>query len=77
MGCVLLFSFMSFVSFSSLFVIYRGISHSAISDMQTIQQDAPEKQSSKFDRYESRSSRSRNFYDDDFEPEGFSSKSAK
>ncbi|KAJ8314498.1 hypothetical protein KUTeg_006648 [Tegillarca granosa] len=54
-----------------------GISHSAISDMQTIQQDAPERSGSKFDRYESRSSRSRNFYDDDFEPEGFSSRSSK
>ena len=51
----------------------RGLSHSAMTDMQTINQDTPEKDNkSRLDKYSSRSTRSRNFFEDELDDMGFS-----
>ncbi|ESO84106.1 hypothetical protein LOTGIDRAFT_108053 [Lottia gigantea] len=52
----------------------RGMSHSAISDMQTIEQTSPDK-GNRYDRG-SKSSRNRDFFEDEFENLGFSSSSS-
>lgn len=62
-------------------MIFRGISHSAISDMQTIQQEAPSRSRNKdqdLDLYSTRSStrdRDRDFFEDELDAmSGLSSK---
>ena len=55
------------------FIFRRGLSHSAMTDMQTINQDTPEKDNkSRLDKYSSRSTRSRNFFEDELDDMGFS-----
>ena len=60
--------------------VHRGISHSAVSDMQTIQQEAPSRSHGTdrdYDFYSSRSSssRDRDFFEDELDSlSGFSSK---
>ena len=52
---------------------FRGISHSALTDMQTINQDTPENDTkSRLDKYGSKSSRSRNFFENELDDMGFS-----
>ncbi|XP_021355373.1 ADP-ribosylation factor GTPase-activating protein 2-like isoform X2 [Mizuhopecten yessoensis] len=62
------------------FVGNREFSHSAISDMQTIEQSQPNKSSSNSngaDRYDRKPARSKNFFDEELDSMGFSSSSSK
>ncbi|XP_060070158.1 ADP-ribosylation factor GTPase-activating protein 2-like isoform X2 [Ylistrum balloti] len=62
------------------FVGNREFSHSAISDMQTIEQSQPNKSSSNSngaDRFDRKPARSKNFFDDELDSMGFSSSSSK
>ncbi|XP_063403769.1 ADP-ribosylation factor GTPase-activating protein 2-like isoform X1 [Mytilus trossulus] len=52
---------------------HKGVSHSAMTDMQTINQDSPDKDSkSRLDKYSSKPTRSRNFFEDELDDMGFS-----
>ncbi|XP_069102474.1 ADP-ribosylation factor GTPase-activating protein 2-like isoform X4 [Argopecten irradians] len=61
------------------FVGNKEFSHSAISDMQTFEQSQPNKtnNSNGADRYERKSARSKNFFDDELDSMGFSSSASK
>lgn len=51
----------------------RGLSHSAMTDMQTITQDTPENDSkSKLEKFSSKPSRSKNFFEEELDDMGFS-----
>ena len=54
---------------------YRGVSHSAMTDMQVIEQEQPSTSRSKFDSYEKKSSKGRSFFDDELDD--YSSSSSK
>lgn len=55
---------------------FRGMSHSAMTDMQVIEQEQPSSsRSSKFDSYEKKSSKGRSFFDDELDE--FSSSSSR
>ncbi|XP_022289195.2 ADP-ribosylation factor GTPase-activating protein 3-like isoform X1 [Crassostrea virginica] len=53
----------------------KGVSHSAMTDMQVIEQEQPSSSRSKFDSYEKKSSKGRSFFDDELDD--YSSSSSK
>lgn len=63
--------------YASYVLCFRGMSHSAMTDMQVIEQEQPSSssRSSKFDSYEKKSSKGRSFFDDELDE--FSSSSSR
>lgn len=62
--------------YTSCVLCFRGMSHSAMTDMQVIEQEQPSSsRSSKFDSYEKKSSKGRSFFDDELDE--FSSSSSR